>query len=67
VLLLLTDHPMNLAEETIDIGIRFGEPPDSRMVARKIAPTSGRFLLRQVTSRCVADPWCRMTCRTTIA
>jgi len=36
--LLLTDHPMNLAEEALDIGIRFGEPPDARVVARKIAP-----------------------------
>ena len=35
--LLLTDHPMNLAEEAIDLGIRFGEPADSRVVARKIA------------------------------
>lgn len=35
--LLLTDHPLNLADESIDIGIRFGEPPDSRMVARRIA------------------------------
>ncbi len=35
--LLLTDHPMNLAEESVDIGIRFGEPPDSRVVARRIA------------------------------
>jgi DNA-binding transcriptional LysR family regulator len=37
VQLQLTDRPMNLAEESIDIGIRFGEPPDSRVVARKIA------------------------------
>jgi LysR family transcriptional activator of dmlA len=35
--LLLTDRPMNLAEDAIDIGIRFGEPPDSRVIARRIA------------------------------
>lgn len=44
VQLLLTDHPMNLAEESIDIGIRFGEPPDSRVVARKIAPHKRQIL-----------------------
>jgi len=37
VQLQLTDRPMNLAEEAIDVGIRFGEPPDSGVVARKIA------------------------------
>lgn len=43
VQLLLTDRPMNLAEEAIDIGIRFGEPPDSRVVARKIANNRRRI------------------------
>jgi DNA-binding transcriptional LysR family regulator len=35
--LLLTDRPMSFAEDLIDVGIRFGEPPDSRVVARMIA------------------------------
>lgn len=43
VQLLLTDRPMNLAEEAIDVGIRFGEPPDSRVVARKIANNRRRI------------------------
>ena len=33
----LTDRPMNLAESAFDVGIRFGELPDSRLVARKLA------------------------------
>lgn len=37
VQLQLTDRPLNLAEEAFDLGIRFGEPPDTRVIARKIA------------------------------
>jgi LysR family transcriptional activator of dmlA len=33
----LTDRPLNLAESAFDVGIRFGELPDSRLVARKLA------------------------------
>ncbi|MEN3363273.1 MAG: LysR family transcriptional regulator, transcriptional activator for dmlA [Burkholderiales bacterium] len=36
--LQLTDRPMNLVEQSFDVGIRFGELPDTRLVARKIAP-----------------------------
>jgi DNA-binding transcriptional LysR family regulator len=43
VQLLLTDRPMNLAEEAVDVGIRFGEPPDGRVVARKIASHQRRI------------------------
>lgn len=43
VQLLLTDHPMNLAEDAIDIGIRFGEPPDARVIARRIATNRRRI------------------------
>lgn len=43
VQLLLTDRPMNLAEDAIDIGIRFGEPPDARVIARKIAKNRRRL------------------------
>ena len=32
----LSDHPRDLTEHAYDIGIRFGEPPDSRVVARRI-------------------------------
>lgn len=41
--LLLTDRPMNLAEDAIDVGIRFGEPPDTRVIARRIAPNRRRI------------------------
>ena len=37
VQLQLTDHPMRLVDEAFDVGIRFGEVPDSRLVARKLA------------------------------
>ncbi|MGO4327370.1 LysR family transcriptional regulator [Cupriavidus sp. 2TAF22] len=37
VQLHLTDRPMNLGDEGFDVGIRFGEIPDTRLMARKIA------------------------------
>lgn len=32
----LTNFPLNLSEHGFDVGIRVGEPPDSRLVARRI-------------------------------
>jgi LysR family transcriptional activator of dmlA len=43
VQLQLTDRPINLVEEAFDLGIRFGELPDSRLSARKIM-SNRRFL-----------------------
>ncbi|ACO79286.1 Transcriptional regulator, LysR family [Azotobacter vinelandii CA] len=43
VQLQLTDRPINLPNDAIDVGIRFGELPDSRLIARRIA--SNRRLL----------------------
>lgn len=43
VQLHLTDRPLSLPDESIDISIRFGEIPDSRLIARKVA--SNRRLL----------------------
>ncbi|RDI15490.1 LysR family transcriptional regulator [Comamonas sp. AG1104] len=43
VQLHLTDRPVSLPDESIDISIRFGEIPDSRLIARKVA--SNRRLL----------------------
>ena len=43
VILHLSDRALDLAEHAIDIGIRFGPPPDTRMLARKIA-TNRRLL-----------------------
>ena len=37
VQLHLTDRPVNLPDEAIDVAIRFGEAPDSRLIAKKIA------------------------------
>ena len=34
----MTDHPLSLVDDTFEIGIRFGEIPDARLVARRIAP-----------------------------
>jgi LysR family transcriptional regulator, transcriptional activator for dmlA len=38
VQLQLTDRPHHLAEESMDVGIRFGEVSDATLVARRIAP-----------------------------
>ena len=43
VQLTLTDRSINLADQAYDVGIWFGQLPDSRMVARKIA-ANRRFL-----------------------
>lgn len=43
VQLTLTDRTVNLADQAYDVGIRFGQVPDSRLVARKIA-ANRRFL-----------------------
>ena len=37
VQLHLTDRPIGLPDEAIDVSIRFGELPDSRLIAKKIA------------------------------
>jgi len=37
VQLHLTDRPVNLPDEAIDVSIRFGDLPDSRLIAKKIA------------------------------
>jgi DNA-binding transcriptional LysR family regulator len=38
VQLQLTDHPLSVVDDTFEIGIRFGEIPDARLIARRIAP-----------------------------
>lgn len=43
VQLQLTDRPINLVEEAFDLGIRFGELPDTRLSARRIM-SNRRFL-----------------------
>ncbi len=43
VVLDLTDRPLDLTAHAMDLGIRFGPPPDARVLARRIA--SNRRLL----------------------
>lgn len=44
VQLILTDRPMNLEQDAVDVGIRFGVPPDSRLVVRRIADHRRRIV-----------------------
>lgn len=37
VQLQLSDHPLSLVDEAFEVGIRFGEIPDARLIARRIA------------------------------
>lgn len=37
IILQLTDRPLDLTETAMDLGIRFGPPPDARVLARPIA------------------------------
>lgn len=37
VQLQLTDHPLNLVDDAFEVGIRFGEIPDTRLIAKRIA------------------------------
>lgn len=43
VQLQLTDRPINLPDDAIDVAIRFGDLPDSRLIARKIATNRRRL------------------------
>jgi DNA-binding transcriptional LysR family regulator len=67
VQLMLTDRPQNLGEGEFDVVIRFGEPPDARVIARKIAPNR-RFLcaapryLAQFPAPREPDDLCRHNC-----
>lgn len=44
VQLLLSDRPASLADGEIDVSVRFGPPPDGRVMARKIANHRRRIL-----------------------
>jgi DNA-binding transcriptional LysR family regulator len=37
VQLQLTDHPLSLVDEAFEVGIRFGELPDARVIAKRVA------------------------------
>ena len=61
VQLQLTVNPPPLTEDAFDVCIRFGEPPDARVIARMIAPNrrllcaSPAYLARQGTPRVPHD------------
>ena len=61
VQLQLSASPPPITDEAYDVGIRFGEPPDSRLVARKLAPNrrllcaSPTYLARSETPRAPQD------------
>ncbi len=61
VQLQLTDRPLPLVEESIDVGIRFGDAPDTRLIARRIAANrrvicaSPAYLKRRGVPRSPAD------------
>lgn len=38
VQLTLTDAPIHFPDDSIDVAIRFGDPPDSRVIAKRLAP-----------------------------
>jgi LysR family transcriptional activator of dmlA len=67
VQLRLTDRPIDLVEEAFDIGIRFGELPDTRLTARRIL-SNQRFLcaapsyLRKHGIPCTPDELGRHLC-----
>ena len=59
--LVLSDAPLNLVEEGFDLGIRFGLPPSSRLVARlllrnrRLLVASPDYLARHGVPRRLAD------------
>lgn len=46
--LLLTSRPLSLSEGAADVGVRFGEPPDARVTARRIASHRRRIFASPV-------------------
>ncbi len=61
VQLQLTASPPPIGDEAYDVGVRFGEPPDSRLIARLLAPNrrllcaSAAYLARAGTPRIPQD------------
>ncbi|MBA3773468.1 MAG: LysR family transcriptional regulator [Ramlibacter sp.] len=61
VQLQLTASPPPIGDEAYDVGVRFGEPPDSRLIARLLAPNrrllcaSATYLARAGTPRIPQD------------
>ncbi|EZQ18113.1 LysR family transcriptional regulator [Pseudomonas sp. G11-1] len=56
VQLHLTDRPINLPDNAIDVAVRFGELPDSRLIARKIAVNRRRLCAAPVYLEAFGHP-----------
>ncbi|MEA3084026.1 MAG: LysR family transcriptional regulator, transcriptional activator for dmlA [Paraburkholderia sp.] len=56
VQLELTDRPLNLAEAAFDVGVRFGEIPDSRLIARKVATNRRMICASPIYLRAKGEP-----------
>lgn len=56
VQLELTDRPLNLAETAFDVGVRFGEIPDSRLIARKVATNRRMVCASPIYVRAKGEP-----------
>ena len=56
VQLQLTDRPVNLPDEAIDVAIRFGEIPDSRLIAKKIAANRRLLVASPAYLRTAGEP-----------
>lgn len=56
VQLHLTDRPVNLPDEAIDVSIRFGDLPDSRLIAKKIAANRRLLCAAPAYLRAAGEP-----------
>lgn len=52
----LTTVPLNLGEGDLDVGVRFGLPPDSNIIARKIMPNRRFICASPLYLKHVAEP-----------
>ncbi len=56
VQLHLTDRPISLPDEAIDVSIRFGDLPDSRLIAKKIAANRRLLCASPAYLRAAGEP-----------
>lgn len=56
VQLHLTDRPVSLPDEAIDVSIRFGDLPDSRLIAKKIAANRRLLVASPAYLRAAGQP-----------
>lgn len=56
VQLHLTDRPISLPDEAVDVSIRFGDLPDSRLIAKKIAANRRLLVASPAYLRAAGEP-----------